>query len=75
MRYYSAFVGGTIVILVIVVIIWKILGINLSEFATQLAGGLTLIIPVIGWWAYKKEQEQKLKRKESRNFGVAGLNE
>lgn len=60
MSYYSAFVGGTIII---VVIIWKILGINLSEFITQLAGGSTLIIPVIGWWIYKKEQEQKQKRK------------
>lgn len=56
MSYYSSFVRGTIII---VVIIWKILGINLSEFTTQLAGGLTLIIPVIRWWKYKKEQEQK----------------
>lgn len=74
MRYYTAFLIAAIAIVVVIVFLWVKWGIVTNEYITGIAIGLTLLIPTIGWWAYKKEQEEKQKKRESRDFGVSGLN-
>ena len=66
MRYYIACIISVIVIIIIITVMWIRWSINITDYTTQVAIGLTLLIPMIGWWAIKKEHEEK-RREEMEN--------